>query len=174
MQDNEILEKIFKNVNDWLNFAERKNVTVLSIFGIIAVMSLLNLKQVHIVGKIGVCIYMAAYLAVLISSLVSLFPVRELSAKLKNGLPNVDKSETDNMWFYQHIRKYSVDDYKTLLEKKNVQKYDKGHEELIPQILANSHIACKKFTCFTVSFWCSIIGFSIAIILLLISFFLTK
>lgn len=174
MQDNEILEKIFKNVNDWLNFAERKNVTVLSIFGIIAVMSLLNLQQVNIVGKIGVCIYMAAYLAVLISSLVSLFPVRKLSAKLKNGLANEDKSNTDNIWLYQDIRKYSIEDYKKLLNGKGVQGFDKCHEDLIPQILANSHIACKKFTCFAVSFWFSIIGFSVAIILLLISFFLTK
>ena len=170
--DNEIIEKIFKNVNDWLNFAERKNVTVLSIFGIIAVMSLLNLQQVNIVGKIGVCIYMATYLSVLMSSLVSLFPVRKLSDKLKNGLPNLAKLDSDNMWLYQDIRKYSVDEYKNWLYKKNIQKYDMGHEELIPQILANSHIACKKFTCFAVSFWCSIIGFSVAIILLSISFFI--
>lgn len=168
--DNETIEKIFKNVNDWLNFAERKNVTVLSIFGIIAVMSLLNLGQVNIVGKIGVCLYMGTYLAVLVSSLVSLFPVRKLSAKLKNGLPNVDKLNTDNMWLYQDIRKYSIDDYKNLLKGNGVQNYDKCHEELIPQILANSHIACKKFTCFAVSFWFSVIGFSVAIILLSISF----
>lgn len=113
---------------------------------------------------------MATYLAVLISSLVSLFPVRKLSAKLKNGLANEDKPNTDNIWLYQDIRKYSVDDYKKLLNEKGIQKIDKIHEELIPQILANSHIACKKFTCFTVSFWLSIIGFSVAIILLSISF----
>ena len=170
--DNEVIEKIFKNVNDWLNFAERKNVTVLSIFGIIAVISLLNLDQVHIVGKIGVCVYMGAYLGVLISSLISMFPVSKLSAKLKNGLPNKEKVNTDNMWLYQDIRKYSIDDYKKLLNEKGVQKFDKSYEELIPQILANSHIACKKFSCFAVSFWFSVIGFSLAIILLSISFFI--
>ena len=56
--------KIFKNVNDWLSFAEKKNTTILSVFGFITLFSALNfIKQFKSADDViiaGCCFYCSA------------------------------------------------------------------------------------------------------------------
>lgn len=161
-KDNSILEKIFKNVNDWLSFAEKKNTTILSVFGFITIFSVLNFvkefSSADIFMKVGSGIYLISYVVVLVSSIVSLMPVTNIQEKLVNGDKNKKIKETDNLWFYGDIIKYNMDEYITALSKKGCCGFDEIYEQLISQIIVNSHIASKKYACFKVSSWSIAIG----------------
>ena len=168
MKDDDILEKIFKNVNDWLNFAERKNTTILSIFGFITIFSVLNYghsfeNNIAWPLKIGIIVYLVSYLCVLVATIISLMPVTEMENKLINGDKNKKFKDSDNLWFYGDIIKYSQDEYKDALEKKEVKEFSEVYKQLIPQIIINSHIASKKYSCFKFSAWAIGIGIFVSI-----------
>lgn len=162
MNHDDVLEKVFKNVNDWLNFAERKNSTILSVFGFITIFSVLNygkqFESVSLSLKTGVIIYLTSYLCVLISTLVSLMPVTKLNEKLINGDKDKKIKDSDNLWFYGDIIKYNQSEYIEALEKKDIKEFSAMYKQLISQIIINSHIASKKFSCFKFSSWAICIG----------------
>lgn len=175
MKDNEVLEKIFKNVNDWLNFAERKNATILSVFGFITIFSVLNygykFQDISLLLKIGVISYLASYLCVLVSTLLSLMPVTKLNKKLINGDKDKKVKDSDNLWFYGDIIKYNQHEYIEALEKKGVKEFSAMYKQLISQIIINSHIASKKYSCFKFSSWAIGIGIIVSILCFCINLF---
>lgn len=175
MNNDEILEKIFKNVNEWLNFAERKNTTILSIFGFITIFSVLNygtqFESISLSLKIGIIAYLISYLCVLISTLVSLMPVTNLNEKLINDDKNKKIKGTDNLWFYGDIIKYNQNEYIDALKKKEIEEFSAIYKQLISQIIINSHIASKKYSCFKFSTWAICFGIIASMICFIINLF---
>lgn len=177
-KDDAVLEKIFKNVNDWLSFAEKKNTTILSVFGFITLFSALNfIKQVKSADDViiaGCCFYLLSYVVVLVSSVVSLMPVTKMKNKLINGDKEKKIKSTDNLWFYGDIIKYNIDEYKKALADRGISSFSSIYEQLVSQIIINAHIASKKYACFKVSSYSIVLGVIVLIVCFIASLFVSN
>jgi hypothetical protein len=176
-KDDVVLEKIFKNVNDWLSFAEKKNATVLSVFGFITLFSVFgfvkDFESANHAVIVGCCIYLLSYIVVLVSSIASLMPVTKMKDKLIKGDKEKKIKSTDNLWFYGDIIKYNIDEYKKALDDNGVGSFSNIYEQLIPQIIINAHIASKKYTCFKVSSYSIVLGVIAFVICFIASLFVS-
>ena len=159
------LWRVFENVNNWLEYAEKKNTIILSFIGlqltfVKVFIDKINTLQIISILFLGLCFFI---------TLVSFFPKTAIPwwvyswAQLKEQI-----NANDNLLFYGHITKYSVNDYIESMEK-YFEGEIHGHkylEDLCNQIVINSRIASTKYNMFKVTAWLMIIGQ----ILLLISF----
>ena len=155
MDENTCLEFIFSNVNRWVEHAEKKNVFVFSTFSLISFLSgiVTNQSSIFTWIKIGSVITIVIYLIPLFFTLRSLFPMTRFS-KLVLEKGKDKKSQTDdNLLFFGDIIKYSTDEYLQTISKKYSLKLKKGgiHNDLIKQIIINSHIANRKYQYFKIS-----------------------
>ncbi len=173
------LKDIFKNVNDWLKYAETKNAGILAITSAL-IFGLLRLNNSNY-NSFWICFIYCMILVgivVVILALVSFSPVldkfytREISGT----------ADHDNLFFFMDIKDYK--DFKKnkdhvaylkLLYKKANQQYKQNliEEDLAKQIIVNSQIAFRKFKIFdlilNVFLFGSIISLVISGIVILIS-----
>jgi len=140
---NELLDRIFANVNNWLTFAEAKNgaLIALNIGMIAAIIGSLDFWGETILTYIVIICIMA-------STVVSLFSFIPQTGKDRQVLV-VHKAE-DNLLFYQDIAKYSASEYLCALYKKyynmEVQKenLDKLELDYSREITYNAFITDNK------------------------------
>lgn len=151
------LWKIFDNVNSWLKYAESKNAYILAFIG--AQVTLIKLLDFQTNGRLitsfvflGLCFLVCIFL---------FFPKTAISSWLYYfAKSHQATNENDNLLFYGHIAKYSVNQYIDRIAKYLNQeiKGNKYFEDLCSQIVVNAGIAYTKFNMFKISFWLMLVG----------------
>lgn len=159
------LWRVLENVNNWLGYAERKNVLILTFIGIQLTLCKLFVEDVD-VWLIACSIFLGLCFLL---TLISFFPQTVIPWWLYFWARSSDKpNENDNLLFYGDITKYSQKEYIEKMEKyfgEDIHGH-KNLEDLCGQIVVNSQIASKKFNIFKATTWFMITGQ----MLLLISF----
>jgi hypothetical protein len=163
------LDGIFKNVNEWLKFAEQKNAALLllnggMIWGVTRVLS-----AVDLVPKISYWLNIIGYSLVAVSTLICI--ISFLPILQQRWFKPEKTSPSDNCLYFAHSAKYDARDYLTLLAKKLGYEKEKTtftefEVDLSKQIVTNSEIAFDKYKRFKLS---AIFTIS-AVILFLLSF----
>ena len=154
MDESTCLEFIFSNVNHWLEHAERKNTFIFSAFSLISLSSIVGSIQTYTSFwiKIGSIVTIAIYLFSLLFTLFLLFPITRFSKSILGKGKDKKLKKDDNLLFFGDIIKYSADEYRQTISKKYSLNFEKGvHNDLIKQIIINSHITNRKYQCFKIS-----------------------
>jgi len=155
MDENMCLEFIFSNVNHWLDHAERKNTFIFSAFSLISLSSIVGSIQTYTSFwiKIGSVITIVIYLIPLFFTLRLVFPMTRFSKLVLEKSKDKKLKKDDNLLFFGDIIKYSADEYRQTISKKYSLKLKKRgiHNDLIKQIIVNSHITNNKYKCFKIS-----------------------
>lgn len=139
------LEKSLERVNGWLQFAEAKNAALIAfLIAILAIIFSSDLFDNIVVITILTTLYVIA----LIISIFSFYPKGNMDANITNE----EYDPKDNLLYWKHIAKYSIDDY---LEKfygdfeLSYQKPFKLNERLYAEeIITNARIAKRKYKMF--------------------------
>ncbi|MCH8551779.1 MAG: DUF5706 domain-containing protein [Natronospirillum sp.] len=163
------LEGIFKNVNEWLKFAEQKNAALLllnggMIWGVTRVLS-----AVDLVPKMSYWLNMTGYFLIAVSTLICI--ISFLPILQQRWFKPEKTSPSDNCLYFAHSAKYDARDYLTLLAKKLSYEEEKTtftefEVDLSKQIVTNSEIAFDKYKRFKLS---AVFTIS-AVVLFLLSF----
>jgi hypothetical protein len=153
----EKLWKILENINSWLKYAESKNAYILAFIGAeITLIKFLNI-EVNLMLKIGFLFLGLCFLV----CVISFFPKSVIPWWLYYlAESRQDPEEGDDLLFYGHIAKYSINQYIDKISSYlNGQIHgDKYFENLCGQIVINSGITNAKFNMFKISFWFLSIG----------------
>lgn len=147
------LQNILNSVNQWLTFAEAKNLGLVALSGAAAfsaasiLISRQSLPQ-WICVYLGILIFFAAI--GLAASLYSLLPSTNLGITKAGKKPSLQT----NLLFYGHLAAYAP---KELVEELQ-ERMGLGKQQILPihleyaqQIIVNSRIALHKYHCFRIS-----------------------
>lgn len=164
------LDSIFKNVNDWLKFAEQKNAALLllnggMVWGVTRVLSMTKK-----IPDISYWFNLVAYSLTVISALICI--ISFLPILQQRWFKPEETSGSDNCLYFAHSAKYEAREYLIFLAKKLGYENDKTkftdfEVDLAKQIVTNSEIAFDKykrfklaaiFTIFAVAFFLMSIG----------------
>lgn len=162
----EYLEKIFANINTWLNFAEAKNAANLALIiaFIAGVFSFGSIKVMQCV--IGVVCVLSGLL-----SLIAFIP--KLGKKIAKWYINKRKKKNrkkqeENLLFFEDIKNYSGSEYAKKISKVYLQKREitlsKYQLDLADEIVYNADIASQKYMFFKWAVFLDIVAFLILII----------
>jgi hypothetical protein len=153
----EKLELIFKNVNDWLKFAETKNAMLLGFngvvfFGILKLFIWENFPDIFLL-KLYLILAMILLSASSLGTLISFVP------NLKILRPTFNfKKENDNFLYFDVLRSKTKEDIIKRYRKDDEQIED-YHNHLAEQIITNAAITKRKYDYFTLALWLSISSF---------------
>lgn len=150
MTKEEFLKYTFANVNHWLDFAEKKNTILISLFSIATFLSKALISNDSKLIKIGFAITITLYIAALITIFISLFP--KTTRKKREKSPKKTQEESSNFLFYGDISNFkSGNEYLEALTKKQFsdkETFSNIEEDIANQIYINSGLCVKKFKCF--------------------------
>lgn len=158
MDNEERLQWVLAQVNDWLKFAEAKNGGVVllngaAVFGTLQVAT--SLESLPLWAEwyfTGLCAQLTAGALV---ALFSFLPRTEIPLLNPIGVPEPG----DNLIFFGHARKYSPAAYLQAALAR-CPGGDKGDprwlNDLAAQIVINSRIAVWKYSCFKLALWLTI------------------
>ncbi len=155
------LQKLFSNINDWLKFAEAKNLGLLTFVAAIAFgFTQVNLSDSSSIHVVGCYIFLPISLLSFICSLISLFPILSKIEKgdiLKSWITKfsrfVDEEKPfENIHYYGYLRTLKEEQFESkFLEKiKGVEAFTQYEKELSTQILYNSRITWLKYQLFKI------------------------
>lgn len=154
----ESLTSSFKNINDWLRYAETKSATLLGANGVLIFGLVRTFQQWQQIPDwalwygIFVLLLVAASSALL---LISFSPSMDMPWRFKSKKPE----SSDNLLYFDHVAKYSplkyLQSYCAASGKPEHQPTDM-EVMLAKQIIANSVIAKRKFEIFNLAVWLSI------------------
>lgn len=154
---NDKLKYTFDNINQWLQFAEKKN-AILIAFNATLLFGIHRINDITQSESILVNLYYYSFvLFIMLSAIISIisfipkFTIPWLSSNFKS-------LKTINMLYWGDLAKLDKENYIEILgiESKDLTKFD---IDLLEQILINSRIAKRKFLLFNYSVWlivCSI------------------
>jgi hypothetical protein len=169
MKHEEQLRKMFANINDWLKFAEAKNLGLLTlsaaiVFGFLKA----NINCDTIAEKASYYVLIPLAVLSFITALISVFPIItdiERGKKIKDGidwLSNlIDKENAFvNIHFYGYLKTINIDVFESEYLKKTNSKagFSEFEKELGIQILYNSRITALKYQFFKVGAFLIFIG----------------
>lgn len=169
----DVLEKRLKHVNDWLQFAEKKNATLIALdLGVIwGISRLLDLTKIG--GATNLLLLSIGGLLVMVSIFVCLFSFLPILQK-SDVVGKLKKSSDDNSLFFGDIAKYDSNEYlQLLLLRYGMENYkvSHAHKDYSEQIVTNSKIAKHKLDVFRVSAWFTFFGFLTLILFVVIFLF---
>jgi hypothetical protein len=152
MEKETTLLNIFNNINRWLEYAEKKNTYIFSLFSLMIIFTpfIGRLSSLNSLIKISIGVFYILYVITMIITIISLFPKTIISKdKLSNG-KNKKLKESDNLLFYGDIAKYSREEYMDRLEKKYRINICESEYliHLVDQIIINSNITQDKMNLF--------------------------
>lgn len=161
------LDRRLKIINDWLQFAEKKNTTLLvlnsgAIWGVSR-----YLKGEESLGLLAHGLVWLGLIPIGVSAIICIF---SLLPSLKIGVleKSADIHEDDNSLFFGDIAKYSPDQYLELLRScyqfKDVA-FLKSHRDYAEQLIVNSRIAKRKYKTFGFSSQLTACGFVVLFII---------
>ena len=180
MNGNMVYEKLclsFQNINEWLRFAETKN-GVLFAFNGATIIGLLSLyKDLPKMVQEPVIFVLFPFLMLsLLVLLISFVPIKDKLFRY-NTEPPEDALSNINLMYFGDLKNLSISVYLTLfynsLGYSIPESFTKIEEDLAQQIVNNSAITDNKFIFFTVCAYINLLGFSLAIIILLSKFICT-
>lgn len=187
MDITEKLLSILHLINDWLKFAEAKNALLLAFCGaaITALVTYLSAAPNISSESLRIGLLISLFLLCICSLIcsLSLLPktdreyliwwTKRPSKKLKTK-----PQDTDNLYFFDEIRKYSSTDLldsmnKLYFDNKLQTPYKKEDIDIANQIVINSQIASVKFAFFRVALWFLIGSFLVVFISGILSFLMS-
>jgi hypothetical protein len=156
------LTEIFKNVNEWLKFAEAKNAALLAVSAasITSIISTLLIAKAIPNSLINGLLLTTTLLCIcaLICSLsfvpkINLEHILWLQSRPSRKSRVVHK-ETDNFYFFGHLKKYNSTELLDALNQYYFngcisKPYKKQYQDMARQITINAEIAFLKFRYFT-------------------------
>lgn len=146
------LESIFKNVNEWLKFAEQKNAALVVLNGSSIWGFSLILRNTTNLSRCELLFSSSGYLLLTLSVLLCLLSFMPI---LQNPwLPIGKKHESDNCLYFGHIAKYDEFDYLKILASKlqtNSNSFNNFELDMASQVLINSKITIAKYQKFQVA-----------------------
>jgi hypothetical protein len=147
------LQQILSSVNQWLTFAEAKNLGLVALNGA-AVFSATGILIGQQRPPQWVCLYLGTFIVFaaigLAFSLFSLLPTTNLGITARGKKP----CSPTNLLFYGHLATYAPEE---LVEELRMrmglcnQQILPIHLEYAQQIIVNSRIALHKYRCFKIS-----------------------
>lgn len=176
----ERLYKIFSNVNDWLKFAEGKNLGLLTLNLALCVglIQLFSSKDCNINNLV----FIICFGGNVISFLAALFSISPIIGKItKKGFVNtgicklskaIDKEvKFENIHFYGYLKDLTVDDFEEkFMSKLSITdyKFNVYEKELSQQIISNSIITFYKYQLFKIGCFITMLGILLSLIVLVI------
>lgn len=153
----EKLEIIFKNVNDWLKFAETKNAMLLGFNGVV----FFGVLRLFVWEDFPDFYWLKFYLviAMIFLSVSSLVTLLSFVPNLKILRPTFNfKKENDNFLYFDVLRSKKPEDIinRYIEEGEVANDY---HRHLAEQIITNATITKRKYDYFTLALWLSIFSF---------------
>jgi hypothetical protein len=151
------LWKIFDNINRWLDFAEKKNAIILTIIAIQITLIKSFIFSLNLLALAGILILSMC----LIVSIISFFPILNLQKIILKVIPRRKSyQELDSIIYFGDIANFSKAEYIEKIERTfNMKISDNSFFlNLCDQIVANSHIANRKFLLFRICAFLMIIG----------------
>ena len=154
-----VLRDSFNNVNEWLRYSERKNAYLFTALAI--QITLLKIFD-SAFEKNAFFILSVIFLGVsFLLTVMTFLPETWFSNTILFWSESNDRpGQSDNLIFYGHIIKYSVNNYISALEEQYKVKIkgNKYLEDLCNQIVVNSGIANRKFKSFVYIFYVMLVG----------------
>jgi len=149
----EQLEEIFENVNNWVKFAEAKNVALLTL-NAAGIFGLLRLYGSFAPDAAWVLVAMLGAILLLFASLVICLVSFFARVRVSRSL-FARPAEAGNLYFYNHIAEMEVDGFVDAVRDSMGYQGDVGklHRDLANQIVVNSRIARKKYVLFNAALW---------------------
>lgn len=166
---NNLLEKIFSNINDWLHFAEAKNAANIALVGAF-ITAIFNTENINILSYL-ICIILVVSG---VCSLISFIPrIEEKTDATEKKTANNELDE-ENLLFYENIKMYSANVY---LRKIIMMYFDNNKEieigkyqiDLSNEIIYNSGIVSIKYTCFRYAIILDIVAFVILAVYVIVA-----
>lgn len=160
----EELKYIFQQVNDWLRFAEAKNLALL-VFNSTMLVGSSGIATNYLINSTNL-VFWICILVLLTTNLVSLIIVFMSISPITKNIYDLNKSHDNkyNLFFYGDISGYKPEQYIKGLEDKYNIKIDKMNmakaEDLAKQIAINSNITCFKFKWFKIALQITGLGIS--------------
>lgn len=163
----DILKETYKDVTEWLKFAEAKNGILLTVIGVFlfGLLRLLSSELEWILPLENTLLLVILILSSnLIVVLISYFPMLNIMKKSKKNMVHSER----NLIFYKDIALFTKEEYIETLEKKYNIKVTKQEEpfikDQIDQIIALSQIAVQKYMFFRIGV--TLIVVSVVIVLI--------
>ena len=157
---NENLWKIFYNINNWLEFSEKKNSLLLSINSIFLTFLTIYLRFYVSSNQLkefrcALILFLVFLLISIFFALVSFFPKSKLSAFSTIRVGDDLEIDTRNLVFYAHIATFSKQEYILALKNRYGDHFIESNldKDIVEQILINSEIVDAKFTLFKRGFF---------------------
>lgn len=173
----EQLRNIFNNVNEWLKFAEAKNLGLLTLVAAIDFgFTQISFSEESVIKTIGCYVFLPITFFSFLFSLLSVFPilskiekgylVKSLITKLSNL---IDKEKSfENVHFYGYLRHLDESTFETkfLTKVNSTEVFIQYEKELSTQILYNSRITWLKYQLFKIGAFFFLLALIVSIILL--------
>lgn len=158
----ELLNKIFSNVNSWLSFAEAKNAANIALV-VACIAAIFSLDSINVLLYV-ICILFSVSG---ICSLISFIP--RLGEKIVRKFPRLaekmvkKKDKNENLLFFEAIKKYSGNEYAEQVSKlylqTNKKDFSRYQLDLANEIVYNSGIASRKYKFFLVAAYIDVVAF---------------
>ncbi len=169
LKHEEMLQKIFSNINEWLKFAEAKNFGLLTLnSAIVFGFTQTNFQEGSIIAKAGFYVFSPFAIFSFLSALISLFPILskiEKGANIKSWITkfsNFIDTETsfENIHFYGYLKSLNETEFeaKYLSKIASTDAFTEFEKELGTQILYNSRITWLKYQLFKIGAFLFLIG----------------
>lgn len=172
----ELLKDLYKDISDWLKFAEAKNAALLTFNGVL-IFGLLKIdlsgNLIFLSKTISLCaMILCVNIAIILSSfLPSLLQDKKILSIDTSHLRNINK----NYLFYGNLKGINIDDFINIIKERysiEADENDNYIKDLCHQILSVSTIAIKKYNIFKLSICITLLVFFIIFIRVLFYIFL--
>jgi hypothetical protein len=164
----ERLYKIFANVNDWLKFAEAKNLGILTLnAAIVFGLTQIEFEKDNIIEKAAFYVYMPFAIVSFLVAFISLLPIInsiQRGKRVKKLIRNFEElfgaKPIVNIHYYGHVHNLSLPAFISELKRKTnyTSHFNEFEKDLASQIIYNSSITWLKFQLFKMSSYISIAG----------------
>ena len=150
---NKELLEVFKNVNDWLKFAEAKNAMIIRFNGVI-IFGIKEIKGNATIKNFDTLLNIYINIAFILLALSTVISLLSFLPRLKKTSGFYTSKDTANRWFFEYLKKMREQE---IIDK--IANYDDNSSptpldrDLANQIKQNSIRASEKYSHFTVAIW---------------------
>lgn len=147
----DILKELYRDVAEWLKFAEAKNGILLTITGVLlfGLLRMLPIKLEWLMQYEKTLMFSSLILIIsMLVALASYIPMLNINKKSKKE----EKRKNPNLLYYKDIAAFTKEEYIVEMEKKyniKITNQEKAYiEDQVDQILSLANIALRKYKYF--------------------------
>ncbi len=156
----ERLFRLLQLVNDWLKFAEAKNVGMVGLasaaLGFLLGYVASNVGNFSFLSGVAIALGSLALILALLANLTSFLPQTDTERALAARLPS--SRDTDNLYYYGHVARHHPRSLVEAIARRHLggdaDPIDDGHLDLAAQIITNGRITLRKLRIFSFSIVC--------------------